>query len=483
MHRCAREWEPESPPLPRAGARQPSAARHGGAPRCAGARMRVLMTADTVGGVFSYAVTLCRELVRRGVDVVLATMGAPLQPGQRAALAGVAAGSEARAGLHVVESSYRLEWMAEPWPWDEVDRAGAWLLDLEARWQPDVVHLNGYAHGSLPWRAPVLMVAHSCVLSWWRAVKGEDAPPAWDTYRRRVRQGLAGARLVVAPTRAMLHALIRCHGPLSAARVIWNGCDAVGAVAGAASGGAADGAAGAGAPGAADGAVAVMDKQPLVMSAGRFWDQAKNLGALAACSASLPWPVYVAGAMEPPGDAHATASTVFDDPSAAAQGAPVTGPEHARGHVRPLGWLPPADLARWLSRASIYALPARYEPFGLSVLEAALCGCALVLGNIPSLRELWAGAAVFVPPDEPAVLGRAIAGLAARPERRRALAARARARARDFSAGRMVEQYLAAYRMLADAGGCGWARAGVADGGEGGGHGGGARAGARSGVA
>ncbi len=32
-------------------------------------------------------------------------------------------------------------------------------------------------------------------------------------------------------------------------------------------------------------------------------------------------------------------------------------------------------------------LPARYEPFGLSVLEAALSGCALVLGDIPSLRE------------------------------------------------------------------------------------------------
>ena len=61
------------------------------------------------------------------------------------------------------------------------------------------------------------------------------------------------------------------------------------------------------------------------------------------------------------------------------------------------------DERRWPSgwpRAAIYALPARYEPFGLSALEAALSGCALVLGDIPSLREVWGDAAVFVPPDD-----------------------------------------------------------------------------------
>ena len=57
-------------------------------------------------------------------------------------------------------------------------------------------------------------------------------------------------------------------------------------------------------------------------------------------------------------------------------------------------------IADWYARASIYALPARYEPFGLSALEAALSGCALVLGDIPSLREVWGDAALFVAPDD-----------------------------------------------------------------------------------
>jgi hypothetical protein len=57
--------------------------------------------------------------------------------------------------------------------------------------------------------------------------------------------------------------------------------------------------------------------------------------------------------------------------------------------VRCLGPLEASELAGWMHRAAIYALPARYEPFGLSALEAAQAGCALVLGDLSSLREVW----------------------------------------------------------------------------------------------
>ena len=46
------------------------------------------------------------------------------------------------------------------------------------------------------------------------------------------------------------------------------------------------------------------------------------------------------------------------------------------------GQLTTAEVRNVINTASIYALPARYEPFGLSILEAALSGCALVLGDI-----------------------------------------------------------------------------------------------------
>ena len=214
---------------------------------------RILMTADTVGGVWTYALELARALAERRVEVHIATMGAPVTADQRRAAAAVRG-----AVLH--ESAYRLEWMENAW--DDVWRAGDWLLDLERTLRPDVVHLNGYTHAVLPWAAPVLVAGHSCVLSWWRAVKGEDAPPAWDRYRRAVAAGLQAADVVVAPTGAMLDALAGHYGPLRDGRVIPNGRDSR--------------------------TFRAVEKEEFILGAGRLWDEAKNLAVLDACAAGLP---------------------------------------------------------------------------------------------------------------------------------------------------------------------------------------------------
>ncbi len=355
----------------------------------------VLMTADTVGGVFSYALELARALAERGVRTSLATMGGPLSVPQREAAGRVP-------GLSVVESSFRLEWMDDPW--DDVARAGDWLLEVEERARPDVIHLNGYAHGALGFRAPKLVVAHSCVLSWWAAVLGGEAPPQYDRYRREVARGLAAASAVVAPTQAMLDALVRHHGALASFRgartvVIPNAVD--------------------------PDRFAPRPKEELLLAVGRLWDQAKNIAALGEVAPHLPWPLQVAGS-----DVH---------PGGGARPIP---------SLHPLGVLSPSGVAAALARASIYAHPARYEPFGLSVLEAALSGCALVLGDIPSLREVWRDAALYVDPGDTEALRSALQALIDDPGKRQEMASRARARAFAFSPRRMARSYLHLYGEL-----------------------------------
>jgi glycogen(starch) synthase len=349
------------------------------------------MTTDTVGGVWTYAVELARGLEARGVRVALATMGAPVSTHQRRQLAG-------SRGITLVESTYRLEWMQDCV--EQVEAAGEWLLELERSLQPDLVHLNQYAFGALPFTAPTLMVAHSCVLSWWRAVRGEPAPAEWDSYRRWVKQGLASAGLVAAPTRAMLRSLATDYGYRRAGLVLPNG--------------------------ASSRAFAPAREEHCVLAAGRFWDAAKNLAALERVAPGLPWPVKVAGSTTHP-----------DGGVVAPQG------------VQCLGELSREALARELAGAAIYALPARYEPFGLSVLEAGLSGCALVLGDIASLREIWGDAALYVAPDDHEALRSTLARLIAEPAERSRLGAAALARARHFSPARMADGYLKAYARLA----------------------------------
>jgi glycogen(starch) synthase len=82
------------------------------------------------------------------------------------------------------------------------------------------------------------------------------------------------------------------------------------------------------------------------------------------------------------------------------------------------------------------------------VLEAALSGCSLVLGDIPSLRGLWDGAALFVPPNDPAALKTALRHLMARPAWREELGHAARARGLEFTPERMASGYLSAYSEL-----------------------------------
>jgi len=358
-------------------------------PSSADHRPTVLMTADAVGGVWNYALTLCAGLPE--FRFVLAVLGPAPSPAQRSAIGRLA-------NVVFEEAPYRLEWMAGA----EADLAASrhWLVSLARRHGAGLVHVNGYAHARIDMDCPILAVSHSDVLSWWQAVHREPAPAEWDDYRREVAAGLMMADRIVAPSRAVLDDLAR-HYALSRddALVIPNGIDLA--------------------------AHMPRSKRPVVMAAGRLWDAAKNLAVLDEVAAGLAWPVEIAG--------------------------PETNPEGGTARfaaARPLGVLSPAEMAVRLGRAAIFAAPARYEPFGLGILEAAASGCALVLGDIPSLRESWEGAALFVAPDDRATWRSALRHLIEDESDRALWGFAAQQRARGFSREAMAGRYAALYREM-----------------------------------
>lgn len=355
---------------------------------------RVLMTADAVGGVWQYALDLSAAFSRRGTEILLPVMGDAPRPHQLAAANSIP-------GLHLGSAPYRLEWMEDAAA--DVDASAVWLLTLARRFRPDVIHLNGYAHAALDWECPVVVAAHSCVRTWWRAVHGEDPPPAWDEYATWVATGLAAADVVIAPTHAFLAMLEAAYGHVETATVVHNGRSGAGAR-------------------------PLAGKEPLILCAGRLWDEAKNIPALDAAAAGLPWPVCVAGMAERPDGL----------------------PSRTVASMRLLGPLSDAEVRSWCNRAGIFVSPALYEPFGLAVLEAAQSGCALVLSDIPTLRELWDGAAVFVPARDPAALRQALTELIAEPDRRRALGEAAACRAGCYTLEAMAQGTLDAYDRAAD---------------------------------
>ena len=351
----------------------------------------VLMTTDTIGGVWNYSLQLAKELTERGIKIALASMGKLPTRSQTEAVVKLSQ-------VEFFESSYRLEWMEDPW--SDLSAAGVWLLELEQRIRPDIVHLNGYAHGALPWKASVCTVAHSCVLSWWRAVLGESAPGSWSRYRVAVAEGLRLCDHLVAPSAAILKVLRSIYEVLPPASVIHNGVSSAGFRPG--------------------------KKFPIVFTAGRLWDQAKNIEAVCHCAALLPWQFVIAGEGDPPN--------------------PIS------KNVLLIGNVSSEIIAHYMAIASIYCLPARYEPFGLTILEAALSGCALILGDIEPLRELWDGAAIFVSPNDLPSLARRLKELMENEVLRKTMSELAQQRAKRFSAERMASSYLQLYSRMRDSG-------------------------------
>jgi glycosyltransferase involved in cell wall biosynthesis len=350
---------------------------------------RILMTTDAVGGVWTYATTLSRALCERGYEVTLVTLGPSPSSEQLAGIDGVP-------GLQVEPTDLALEWM-DP-EGEDFHRACELLPRIAARVQPDVVHINGYREALIGFDAPIVVVAHSCVGSWWDACRAPAPIEAkWAPYLRRVRAALETADAWIAPSDAYRGCIERLYAVARKGDVIWNGAPRI-------------------QPGT--------HKQDVILSAGRVWDEAKNLSALARIAPMLPWPVRIAGSSE------------YEPGAAVSDG------------LAHLGQLPHAQLLDQMRKAAVFVSPALYEPFGLGVLEAAACGCALVLADIPSFRELWSDAALFADPHTDQEFAEAIRAVCGDETLRTDLQRKAIKRARRYSLDAMVNDYCCLYDRL-----------------------------------
>jgi len=347
---------------------------------------RVLLTCDTVGGVWQYATDLAAGLLPFGVEPVLVTTGPRLRDAQRPA------------GIELIETDLQLDWLAgSP---REVTEAGHKLARLADRVRADVVQLNSPAYAAAThFSQPVLAVAHSCVGTWWQAVRGGRIDPDLAWRAELTGAGLRTADRVAAPSAAFAAALQHCYGLSEAPAIVHNGRRAL--------------------------AASPVDAPLFAFTAGRLWDEGKNVRVLDAAAARLSVPLRAAG--------------------------PVLGPNGSTidmRHVQALGQLSGEAIAEQLAGRPIFVSSALYEPFGLAVLEAAQAGCALILSDIPTFRELWDGAARFVYPHDSGGFARAIEEVAGDPALRDRLGAAARERAARYTVERLAGEMTALYSGL-----------------------------------
>ena len=157
------------------------------------------------------------------------------------------------------------------------------------------------------------------------------------------------------------------------------------------------------------------------ITAGRMSDRGKNLQCLRSVRTSIP--IVLAG-----------------DGEVDARLFPSLQSLTIKGH------LAEDDLLAEFRQASVYLYLSTYEPFGLSPLEAALCGCAIVANDTPSAHEVWGDAALYFSASED--LEEHLTLLETDHSLLEARRSVAFERALHFSASRMVHSYLELYHQL-----------------------------------
>ena len=342
-------------------------------PEFGGVTFGAFLTTDTIGGIWNYSVDLANGMSAAGHRVSLATVGPAATAAQRA---------ELNPRIQLEETRLPLDWLAgHP---AELEDAAETLAGLSRHSNAALLHAPAFI-GRADWPVPVAVMAHSCLTTWWRAVR---STPMQHDFAWRAAAAAAGYRradAVAAPTAAFAE-LTRQTYSLRHVSVIHNGRTPHRVHA---------------------------DRQRAVLTAGRLWDDGKNAALLNRVAARLSAPLRAAG--------------------------PLTGPAEqsaALPHLDTLGPLDTPAMARAYSSATVFASAALYEPFGLAILEAAQSGMALVLSDIPTLRELWDGAALFVPPTDEDSWVAALEAALAEPA---AWAERARVRAERYSVTAMVD--------------------------------------------
>ena len=353
--------------------------------------LRILATTDSSGDLWQYGLDLARGLSRLGHETLLAPTGP-------AATADQIGAARAIPGLSLVDGGLGLDRLAG----DEASlaKAAEAIADLAARTDCDIVQLGTPALAALAdFGRPVVTVLHSCVASRWEAVQGSALPADLAWFTRLTGMGLRSAGAAVVPTDAFGASAMRHHGLETPPRTVHYGRSPVATPNGI--------------------------PHDFVFTAGRLWDEGKNFGMLDAAAGRIDVPVHAAG--------------------------PVSGPNGARilfDNIDCLGALGEAERGRWLSARPVFVSAALHEPFGLSVLEAASAGCALILSDIPTYRELWDEVAIFLDPRDEAGFARAIADLVGDDFERAVLGRAARERATRYTPDAMAAQMASLYRGL-----------------------------------
>lgn len=345
------------------------------------------MTSDAQGPLWEDTLVLMRGLQKLNIDVALATLGRPLRLDQRREALPLK-------NLQIYEQPLSLN--PSLWTIDSLNKAGDRITSLAKQITPGLIHLNHPSLAPLSWHSPAtprVVTGHWELLNRRIAVKNDcdtKELEEWNHCDLQTARGFQSSDLVIASSKALLTELEKTFGPFKRSQVIANGRDTQ----------------------TSSQSVQLSEASSpssFILTSLASEEGVEDLTTYHFLKSHLDWPIC------------------FVDPETD---------------------LNRSEFRSQLSKAPLYCLPATRNTSGTSVLEAALSGCALVLGETPSLLETWKQAALFADAHHPDSILHQLHFLIKNPEQRAEMAQRARARARFLSSKRTATFHVQIYEEL-----------------------------------
>lgn len=350
------------------------------------------MTTDTVGGVWQYSLDLASALSPLGFETTLAVLGPAASVEQNEQVASAE-------GVTLRETGLPLDWLSDSVV--PIRQAAHNLAAMAHDLGVNLIQCNSPAYvGETDWAVPIVAVGHGCVATWWSEARQNALPASFHWHHASVRRGLLAADKVIAPSRSFAEALQNSYALPFTPEVVHNGRRF-------------------------RPQPSTASQTDAAITVGRLWDEAKNADTLDRAAALASTTILAVG------DLHGPQGQIFSPK-----------------RLRATGKMGERELADLLGKKPIFVSAAIFEPFGLAALEAASAGCALILSDIATFRELWADVAIFVDPSDPQGFASAVDALAKDPLRRAAMGRAAAAKGAQYSLEACAEQMAAVYDQL-----------------------------------
>ena len=358
-------------------------------------KFRLLMTTDVKSEVWDYSLTLSKALLKHiNAEILMISMGGNPTDSQKKQLEDL----NIEFQFTDFSSDFSIDDKVNP---DDSKIKTIFESSIKS-FNPHIVHLN-HGYPDFDFDKPCVFACHANILNkkLWNDSINRYSPLHKNllNYKQIINKSLNNADIIIAPSRFFAENIVKTFNFTKGIKIIYNGIDYK--------------------------PHSCLKESPTLVTFGNMSDNIKHINLLLNMAYRLPDNIKI----------KIIGDSQFD--------------RKLPKNVEFLKNLSNFDLQEVYKNSSIYLALSNYESNGLSSMQAAYSGCAILANDIPACKELWGDCAYIFDRDDQNSLMRCINNLVENPNLLEITSRNCQAKALSvFNSKRMAYEYINLYKNI-----------------------------------